>query len=109
MSWPLQNAQPNGANWKPKARISPIYGEAMLLSSIARRENALQVDVERDALRRHQVAVRLASAHGAACAPGQDMRNKRRKRRRPLKGIECGRGRSDGYGRPAGYHRVADG
>src|SRR5437588_7048441 len=30
--WPLQNAQPTGANWKPKARISPMNGWDMAAS-----------------------------------------------------------------------------
>src|SRR5580704_131114 len=32
MGWPLQNAHSAGANWKPKARISPTYGWDMKAS-----------------------------------------------------------------------------
>src|SRR5580692_8700940 len=32
IAWPLQNAHCEGANWKPKARISPTYGWDMKAS-----------------------------------------------------------------------------
>jgi hypothetical protein len=32
MGWPLQYAHPEGANWKPRARISPTYGWDMKAS-----------------------------------------------------------------------------
>src|SRR5262249_54662264 len=91
-SWPLQSAQPRGAKLKPKQRISPIYGSAIVFSSIPRWEDARQEDDETDAERRHQIGVRLAAARGAAGSRGHGMTNERRQRRRPLKRVECGSG-----------------
>src|SRR5712691_8467836 len=88
MSWPLQNAQPCGAKLKPKQRISPIYGEAIVFSSISRREDALQEDDESYAKRRHQVRVRLAAARVAAGACIHGMGNERWQRRHSLKRVE---------------------
>src|SRR5712691_11912153 len=107
-SWPLQNAQPCGAKLKPKQRISPIYGEAIVRSSIPRRENALQEDHESNAERRHQIGVRLAAAGVAACTRGHGMRNERRQRRRLLKRIECGSSRRDGHRGLAGQDGGVD-
>src|SRR5205085_4963279 len=78
MSCPLQNAQLCGAKLKPKQRISPTYGSAMLTLLIARGENALQVNDETDALRRHQVGVRLAAAYGAERTAIHSVKNERR-------------------------------
>src|SRR5580692_4430981 len=40
MGWPLQYAHCDGANWKPKARISPTYGWDMKASPQLRLGNA---------------------------------------------------------------------
>ena len=54
MGWPLQNAHCEGANWKPKARISPTYGWDMKASPQLRLgntpSNAMQKEMQSDGI-----------------------------------------------------------